>query len=191
MEVAAVGGQVGLVEDAASVDRQAIHQELEQARTTFHRLLDEATDVDLRRGTDGTRWTNGQLLFHMLFGYILIPPLLALIRVFGRLPPGASRVFARLLNAGTRPFDVVNYLGPVGGARVLGRRRMAAVFDRVIAWLHRRLDAEREADLALAMHYPTRWDPFFQDVMTVADLYRYPTQHFDFHRRQLTLTEDQ
>ena len=94
------------------------------------------------------------------------------------------------LNAGTRPFDVVNYLGPVGGVRFFGRRRMGAAFDRVIAWLHRCLDAEREADLALAMHYPTRWDPFFQDAMTVADLYRYPTQHFDFHRQQLTLAED-
>ncbi|MFF3336201.1 hypothetical protein ACFYWX_42905 [Streptomyces sp. NPDC002888] len=39
------------------------------------------------------------------------------------------------------------------------------------------------------MHYPTRWDPFFRDVMTIADLYRYPTRHFGFHRRQLTLPE--
>jgi hypothetical protein len=37
------------------------------------------------------------------------------------------------------------------------------------------------------MHYPTRWDPFFGDFMTLADLYRFPTQHFDFHARQLTL----
>ncbi|MFE1863485.1 DinB family protein [Streptomyces anandii] len=173
-----------------AVDRHAIHEELERARVTFHQLLDGAADADLRRGTEGTRWTNGQLLFHMLFGYILIRPLLALLRVFGRLPPGASRAFARVLNAATRPFDLINYLGPLGGARVLGRRRMGVAFDRVIAWLHRRLDAEREADLVLAMHYPTRWDPFFQDVMTVADLYRYPTRHFDFHRRQLTLTDD-
>ncbi|MEU1268621.1 DinB family protein [Streptomyces sp. NPDC005799] len=176
------------MEDTASVDRRAIHEELERARTTFHQLLDGATDTNLRRRTEGTRWTNEQLLFHMLFGYILIRPLLALLRVFGRLPPGASRAFARMLNAATKPFHVVNYLGPVGGTRIVGRRRMAVTFDRVIAWLHRRLDAEREADFALAMHYPTRWDPYFQDVMTIADLYRYPTQHFDFHHRQLTLT---
>ncbi|MFJ3307641.1 DinB family protein [Streptomyces sp. NPDC086549] len=189
-EAAAAGGQVRLVQDATSVDRQAIHEELERARTTFHRLLDGATDADLRRRTEGTRWTNEQLLFHMLFGYILIRPLLALLRVFGRLPTGASRAFARILNAATKPFDVVNYLGPVGAAGIIGRRRMGATFDHMIAWLHRRLDAEREADLALAMDYPTRWDPFFQDVMTITDLYRYPTQHFDFHHRQLTLTED-
>ena len=34
-----------------------------------------------------------------------------------------------------------------------------------------------------------RWDPFFMDFMTLADVYRYPTQHFDFHRQQLTLPD--
>jgi hypothetical protein len=173
----------------SSVNRPAIHEELERARTTFHRLLDDAGEADLRRPTDGTRWTNEQLLFHMLFGYILVRPLLVLLRIFGRLPRGVSQGFARLLNAATRPFDVINYLGPLGGARVFGRRRMGTAFDRVIVSLHRGLDAEQEADLALGMHYPTRWDPFFREVMTVADLYRYPTQHFDFHRRQLTLRD--
>ncbi|MET8103016.1 DinB family protein [Streptomyces sp. NPDC005236] len=180
---------MGLV-DVVVVDRQVIHAELERARASFHRLIDGATDADLHRRTKGTRWSNGQMLFHMLFGYILIRPLLALLRGFDRLPPGAGRTFARLLNAGTKPFDLVNYLGPLGGARVLGRRRMGTALDRVIAWPHHRLDAESEADLALAMYYPTRWDPFFKDVMTVADLYRYPTQHFDFHRRQLTLPDE-
>ncbi|MFE6806419.1 DinB family protein [Streptomyces sp. NPDC057681] len=174
---------------SSPLDRQAVHEELERARTTFHRLLDDADKDDLRRRTEGTRWTNEQLLFHMLFGYILMRPLLILPRIFGRLPRGVGRGFARLLDAGTRPFDVVNYLGPVGGARVLGRRRMGTVLDHVIAFLHQRLDAEREADFARAMPYPTRWDPFFHDVMTVADLYRYPTQHFDFHRAQLTLAD--
>ena len=37
------------------------------------------------------------------------------------------------------------------------------------------------------MHYPATWDPFFASSMTLADLYRYPTRHFRFHQRQLTL----
>jgi hypothetical protein len=36
------------------------------------------------------------------------------------------------------------------------------------------------------MYYPTSWDPFFTSYMTLHDLYRYQTRHFDFHRRQLT-----
>jgi hypothetical protein len=36
------------------------------------------------------------------------------------------------------------------------------------------------------MHFPVGWDPYFKDTMTVADVYHYPTQHYDHHRRQLT-----
>ena len=171
----------------ASMDRQALHAELQQAGTTFHQLLDSATDDDFRRRSNGTRWTNEQLLYHMLFGYTIVLALLPLVRLFGRLPPSASRTWARLLDASTRPFDVINYLGAVGGARVYNRHRMGARFDRTLAALSRRLDAEPEANLARTMHFPVRWDPFFKDVMTLEDVYRYPTQHFDFHRAQLTL----
>ena len=45
---------------------------MEQARQTFHRLLDSATVAELSRPSNGTKWTNGQLLFHMLFGLSLI-----------------------------------------------------------------------------------------------------------------------
>ena len=173
----------------AAFDRRAVHDELARVRLEFRHLLETASRVDLARASMGTRWTNEQLLFHMLFGYILVRPLLLVFALFGRLPLSASRIFARLLEAATGPFDLINYLGPVGAAKLLGRRRMARLFDRLITDLHRRVDAEPPAHLALRMHYPCRWDPFFRDVMTVADLYRYPAQHFDFHRRQLTLPE--
>ncbi|MGA5821945.1 hypothetical protein ACPC54_29275 [Kitasatospora sp. NPDC094028] len=39
------------------------------------------------------------------------------------------------------------------------------------------------------MHFPTRWDPFLRGTMTIAELYRHPTQHYDFHRGQLTLQQ--
>lgn len=176
-----------VVTGVPAVDRRAIHDELEGARRTFHHLLEGATATDLRRATDGTRWTNEQLLFHMLFGYLVVQALLGLVRVFGRLPDGVGRGFARLLDSAVRPFDAVNYLGACVGARVVGARRMGGVFDWVVSRLHRRLDREAESDLRRGMHYPVRWDPFFKDVMTLADVYHYPTQHFDFHRRQLSL----
>lgn len=58
--------------------------------------------------------------------------------------------------------------------------------DHVIATLRQRLDAEADADLARGMHYPTRWDPFFADYMTLADVNRFPSMHFRFHERQLS-----
>jgi len=168
------------------MDRQAVHEQWERDRATFHELLAGATARDLRRGSRGTRWTNRQLLFHLLFGYQVVRALLVLVRVFGRLPDSVSRGFARVLNASSAPFDVVNYLGSCGGG-LLSPRLMAAWFDRIVAALHRSLDRVSEAELARGMHYPTRWDPFFRDYLTLADVYRYPARHFAFHRDQLTL----
>ena len=169
------------------MDRAALHRELDEARTTFHRLASEANDAALRRPSEGTRWTNKQLLFHMLLGYLILRALRLLVLAFGRLPDRVSRGYARVLNAATRPFDAVNYLGSRFGGNTLSTRQMEALFDRTIDRLHRRLDAESDTDLARSMHYPTRWDPFFTDRMTLADVYHFATQHFEFHRRQLTL----
>jgi hypothetical protein len=171
-----------------SVERALVHDEFERARQDFHRLVEQADAEALGRRSTGTRWTNRQLLFHMLLGYLIIRALLRLVRVFGRLPGGVSRGYARMLNAGTKPFDVVNFLGSYAAGNTVSPERMVVMFDHVIDKLHRRLDAESDADLARGMYYPTRWDPFFKEYMTLADVYRFPTQHFDFHRRQLTLS---
>ena len=170
------------------MDRQAVHEEMERARAGFHELLDGASAADLRRPSDGTRWNNRQLLFHMLLGYLIVRALRRLVVIFDRLSDTTNRRFARLLNAATVPFDAVNYAGAWLAGSILPRRTLDALFDRTIAALQRHLAAETEENLARTMHFPTRWDPFFQETMTLADVYHFPTQHFDFHRDQLTLT---
>jgi hypothetical protein len=176
-----------LVITVGTVDSEAIYEELQRARVTFRRLMEEASPDDLARGSSGTRWTNEQLLFHMLFGYLLTRPLIVLAAMFAHLPEGASRMFAGLLDEVTGPFHWVNYLGSCAGTMVFPLRRMPGKLDQVTMTLERRLCAETSARLRSEMHYPVRWDPFFKDFMTLADLYHYPTQHFDFHQRQLTL----
>ena len=93
----------------ASVSRDHVRAEMEEARERFRQLLADASLDDLRRSSDGTRWTNEQLLFHMLFGYLIVRALLRLVRGFGRLPDDVSRVYARALNAASRPFHAINY----------------------------------------------------------------------------------
>ena len=119
----------------AALDRAAVRAEMEQARLDFRRLVGDATPADLRRPSDGTRWTNQQLLFHMLFGYLIVRALLVLVRVFGLLPDGASKAFARLLDSARRPFGLINYLGSCAGARIIPPRRMTPMLDHVIAAL--------------------------------------------------------
>ncbi|ABG95599.1 conserved hypothetical protein [Rhodococcus jostii RHA1] len=169
------------------VDRAAIAADLERARSVLHELLDGASAPDLARRSSGTRWTNEQLLFHMVFGYMVVRRLLLLIRMFSRLPEGASRRFAHVLDAATPVFDEVNFRGSALAARVYNRRRMGRHFDRVIASLQGSLARQTDADLQRSMSFPVRWDPFFTETMTVEQVFRYPGKHFDFHRQQLTL----
>jgi hypothetical protein len=166
----------------------SIASEIRDARDDFHRLVDEATTLELRRRSDGTRWTNEQLLFHMLFGYLVVRTLLWLVRGMAMLPEAYSRRFARGLNAATRPFHVVNYLGSVGGARVLGYGGMERVMDLVTGSLIGTLGQASDQQLARGMHFPVDWDPYFRDYMTVHDVLHYATQHYQHHRKQLTLS---
>jgi hypothetical protein len=138
----------------AALDRAALHAEMGQARHDFHRLISGATPADLRRPSDGTKWTNQQLLFHMLFGYLIVRALLVLVHVFGLLPDGASKAFARLLDSAHQPFDVINYLGSCAGARLIPPRLMPRTLDRVIAALQGHLEREPDSALRRGMHYP-------------------------------------
>jgi hypothetical protein len=169
-----------------TMDRHDVDADLERTWADFHRLLDSATPAELRMPTNGTKWTNKQLLFHMLFGFIVVRVLLPLVKGCGRLPPVASRTLAAILNAGTRPFHVINYLSALPGGTVLSSRAMGRLMDSTIEHLRGHFARESDHTLELAMHFPVGWDPYFKDTMTVADVYHYPTQHYDHHRRQLT-----
>ena len=92
------------------MDKEQICGEMDRVRNDYRELLDTATVAELRQPTDGTKWNNEQLLFHMLFGYLVVRNLRLLVWGFSRLPDGVSRRFAALLNAGTRPFHVINYI---------------------------------------------------------------------------------
>jgi hypothetical protein len=149
------------------VDVAAVSQEMEQARATFHELVAGATAADLRRRSAGTRWTNRQLLFHMVFGYLVVRTLLPLVRAFGA------------------PYHFLNYAGScVGG--LLSPAAMADLLDRSVDALQRGLVEEGDG-LQLRMAFPTSWDPYFTETMTVGDVYHFGTQHFLHHRHQLTL----
>ena len=169
------------------MDRAAIAAELDAARAALHALLTTADAADLRRRSDGTAWTNHQLLFHMVLGYAVVRVLLPLVHLLGRLPAPVGRGWAALLDAAARPFHRINYVGPVVAARVLSPARIDALGGRVIAGLQRALAGETEAALHRGMPLPTRWDPYFTEWMSLAEVYRYATRHFEHHRRQLTV----
>ena len=167
------------------MQRASIQQEMARACVTFQELVERASAEELSRRSAGTRWTNRQLLFHMVFGYLIVRALMPLVHLLGWL--GWSRRFAATLNSLRGPFHVINYLGSVGGGQLLSPAAMTRLMDRTVRALQRRLAGETDDSLTLVMHFPPAWDPYFQPTMSVADVYHFGTQHFDHHQRQLTL----
>jgi len=100
-----------------------IRSEMDRVRADFRELVDSATVRELRRPTNGTKWTNEQLLFHMVFGFMIVRVLLGLVRLLGRLPAPVGRGFAAVLDSAGRPFHVVNYWGSCGAALVFNHAR--------------------------------------------------------------------
>ena len=175
-------------ERALLVDRGTIIADLTACRDDLHALLDAATPDRLRARTDGTRWSNEQLLFHMVFGFLVVRRLLPLVRLMSVLPSWVGRALARLLDAGRVPFHWVNCAGSCGGALVFNHARMGRLCDRTIDRLIRSLEQEAEERLTRGMPFPTTWDPYFESFMTLTEVYAYPARHHAHHRAQLTLS---
>jgi hypothetical protein len=156
----------------------------------FHALLQSLTAEQARASSNNPGWTNGEILSHIAFGFVIVNVLLPLARMWGRLPPGSSRWFAGLLNAFTGPFNWMNALGARGQARIFTYARVGTVLDRAIAALERQLASIRDEEWGRGMYYPTKWDPNFGEFMTLRQLFHYPVAHFALHRDQIRLNAD-
>lgn len=165
---------------------ETIRQELEATRLRFHSLLASLSEEDFRTQSLNPGWTNGEILAHMTFGFIVINVLLPMARLWGRLPKGSSRWFAWLLNAFTGPFNWFNALGARGQGKIFTRQRIGKIFDRVYFSLLKQIDSIKEDEWKRGMDYPTRWDSNFDAFMTLDKLFHYPITHFDFHLTQIS-----
>ncbi|MFN8492466.1 MAG: DinB family protein [Caldilineaceae bacterium] len=164
----------------------SIRTELEETRTTFHALLASLSVDDLQRQSFNVGWTNGEILAHMLFGFIILNALLPLTRFWGRLPPWTSKPFAGLLNLLTVPFNWINALGARGQGKVFTYARLGKLIDWVFDSLLKKVDSIKAEEWQRGMYYPTRWDANFSTFMTLERLFHYPVIHFHFHQAQIS-----
>jgi hypothetical protein len=165
--------------------KNAIRGELESTRATFHALLESLSENDLRKKSYNPCWTNGEILAHMTFGFIILNALLPMARLWGYLPKRASKIFAWILNAFTMPFNWVNALGARLQARVFTYKRIGKIYDWVYFSLVKQINSIKDDEWERGMHYPTHWDSNFSDFMTIEKLFHYPVIHFNFHLGQI------
>lgn len=97
--------------------KETIGSEFESTRSTFHALLDSLSEEDLLMKSSNPGWTNGEIIFHMTFAFMILSALIPLVKFFGHLPKSYSRLFARVLNSMTWFFNWINAIGARGGGR--------------------------------------------------------------------------
>lgn len=165
---------------------ERIRSELEAARASFHALVNSLTEADWHRQSLNPGWTNGEILAHMLFGFIIVNVFVPLARVWGRFPESSSRPLASLLNVATGPFHWFNAQGARMQGRVFTRKRIGGLFDRFYASLVKKVASIKDEEWRRGMYYPTKWDPNFSEFMTIEKLLRYPFDHFTFHLDQIS-----
>ncbi|HLZ73171.1 MAG TPA: DinB family protein [Dehalococcoidia bacterium] len=167
---------------------QRLRTDLVAARGEFHAALDALSDADWRGPSRNPGWTNGEVLFHAFLGFRLTWVLIPFVRLWGRLPAGGSRRFARGLNGTTGPFNALNAFAARLGARLYSRKRLGRAYDGAHRALLRRLATIPEVEWQRGMHYPTRWDPLFSDFMTLEQTVAMPIAHLRFHLGQVAGT---
>jgi hypothetical protein len=168
-----------------STDR--VRADLAWVAADFARLLASARPDELDAPSVGTRWTNRQLLFHMLLGQRITRMVIVIMGGFSHLPPGASQGFSRALAAVTRPYDELNWFGGVVGGRINSVASMRRQMDRVTRGILNWYDHADTQALHRGMTVPASWDPYFTPWMDRADLLQWAPRHYRHHRRQLSL----
>ncbi|MBK8463479.1 MAG: DinB family protein [Nigerium sp.] len=165
-----------------------VRANLEWIARDYASILVTARAGELDLPTNGTRWTNRQLLFHMLLGQRITWMVIGVMGVFARLPPSASRAWASGMAATTPLYHRLNWLGGVLGGRLFTLPRMRRQMDALTARILDFYDQAAPADLARGMTIPPSWDPYFTDSMDRTGLLAWAPQHYQHHRRQLTLS---
>src|SRR6266516_7597174 len=165
--------------------KEEIRKDLETAHTKFHQLFEYLSGQNFQKPSHNSGWTNGEILAHMTFGFVVINVLLPMARLWGRLPKRSSKWFAWLLNTFTGLFNWFNLLGARGQAKVFTYHRLGKIYDWVYFSLLKKIDSIKDDEWERGMYYPTKWDPNFDEFMTLEKLFRYPITHFNFHLEQI------
>ncbi len=160
-------------------------KELETTRTKFHNLLASLSEKDFKKQSRNPGWTNGEILAHITFGFIVINVLLPMARFWGRLPKGSSKWFAWLLNSFTGLFNWFNMFGARGQGKVFTYQQIGKIYDRVYFSLVKKIASIKDDEWENGMYYPTKWDSNFDEFMTLEKLFHYPIIHFNFHLEQI------
>ena len=79
----------------------------------------------------------------------------------------------------------INALGARGQGRLFTRQRIGKIYDQVYNSLLKKINSINDDEWEQGMYYPTKWDPNFDEFMTLEKLFHYPVKHFNFRLQQI------
>ncbi|MCT9624804.1 DinB family protein [Pseudarthrobacter equi] len=173
-------------ENLSSAD--PVRAELLWIAADFSKIVHTASALELGWPSNGTRWTNRQLLFHMALGQNITLSAIPLFGLFSRLPPAASRNWSHLLDSCAGPYNWINWAGSAAAGRVLPPQVMLRMMTKTTRTIVNWYDAANGEALVRGMTMPASWDPYFTDWMSRRDVLKWAPKHYRHHRAQLTLT---
>ena len=162
-----------------------IKAEYAKVSDDFHLLMNSLDARTFQMKSLNPGWTNGEIVAHMTFGFLILNALLPMARFYGRLPREFSKPLAVVLNFFTRPFNWINMLGARGQGKVFTYKRVDKIYDRVNSQITHQINTIKEDEWNHGMYYPNKWDSNFDEFMTIRKLLLYPIVHYRFHLTQI------
>nr|WP_015061929.1 DinB family protein [Arthrobacter sp. J3.40]AFK89306.1 hypothetical protein [Arthrobacter sp. J3.40] len=169
-------------------DSDPVRANLLWIASDFRTITQSARADELDFPSLGTRWTNRQLLFHLVLGQNITLSGIPLLGLFSTLPPAASRSWSRLLDTCAGPYNWVNWAGSAAAGQVLNPEGMLRMMDTTTKIIVKWYDGADEKALSRGMSMPASWDPYFAPWMDRRAILEWAPRHYRHHRAQLTLT---
>lgn len=145
-------------------NRIALRVGLERLRADFERLMDDVSDPQWGQQSRNTRWSNGDVLVHLLQNLTFLP------RLVDRARRGKD-----MLNFSQSILAPVNFLLVKWQARRYKRSTLKTAYGRAIEQALATLDGVRDDEWELGGHF---FGAGFQDI---AQLFQAQIDHFAAH----------
>ena len=154
--------------------REEIRAELEATRQAYHALLGSLSGEDWKKPSGNPAWTVGQLMVHITFAPRMLPADVKLIRRGGWMP-----------NLPALLFNWSNVLMTRWAARKESVHTVGALYDAAHSNALGVLETIQDEEWSLGREYPD-WDPMLSGHVTLEQLFRYLTLHFEVHQEQVS-----
>jgi hypothetical protein len=160
--------------------KETLAEEIEITRRDFHHLLDSVPEAQYLHPSHNPAWTNGDVLYHIALGMMLIHYEVWLtLHARGLLQLGLNMIPAKMLNG-------IN-AGFARKGKQVTHQMLLKVYERGHTGLRSGLKQVKEDDFGRWITVPPELDIILSGKVTIERLYQHVKIHFDAHTGQIKM----